>query len=439
MQEFHDVPESAPFESWALPYLLAATQQFFGCKAHYSSKPIATMKASGVDIAANPRRGIYPIDNSTIVVLGRLLDGRDLKAAFSLTLRDGRFDGLGYLLSAFEAAIAVTLSRSSQFGFRDRPQQFGDELLQLAISRYFSKGYFDPRLFLLMLDLFRKLSTTTFEGRNFTTGLILTPSHYAYAEKRGYSRGGKVFPLAKDRPITPGSGVDRRFWYLADGKTSFFMADRRLNVRDLFVLDAPRRSLTSFIDDYSLSNTIMGRDALFRVISRAEYSVLTSEQIEFCYKDNHWHVRNIRDIANQVRSALDVDEKFVECFLYFVFLLSRRRCSAILCVPRDMAKVEDVMLSRNSLTEPPFSILDEAHTQTIFRLLSSDGATIIAKDGAILSFGSVVDISKVSVSGVRGTGETAATLLASHGLAVKVSQDGVIRIYTDAERPPIVF
>lgn len=398
------------------------------------------MKARGVDISTSPQRGLYPFPaDSTLVMLGRLVEGRKLDAAFSLTLRGNNLDGFGYLFFAFEGALARTLNRSRQFGFNDRPQQFGDELVQLAISRYFSKGYFNYRSFLLLLDLFRKLSTTTFEGRNFTTGLILTPSHYAYAEKHDQSRGGKLFPLEKDRPIGLHSGDDKRFWYLADGQTSFFMADRWLNIQDLFVLDAPRRSLASFMDDYSLSSTVKGRDALFRVNGRAEYSVLTSERTEFCFKDNKWHIRNLKTIAAQIRSSLGVDEAFVESLLYFVFLLSRRRCSAILWVPHEITNIQDVMLSRNSLAQRPFSILEDAHTQTIFRQLSSDGATTIAKDGNVVSFGSVVDISKATISGVRGTGETAAALLASRGVAVKVSQDGAIRLYTSAERPPIVF
>jgi hypothetical protein len=167
--------------------------------------------------------------------------------------------------------------------------------------------------------------------------------------------------------------------------------------------------------------------------------VLTSEKTEFCFKENNWHIRNLKAIAAQIRASLNVDEAFVESFLYFVFLLSRRRCSAILWVPHETTNIQDVMLSRNSLAEKPFSILDDAHTQTIFRQLSSDGATIIAKDGNVMSFGCVVDISKALISGVRGTGETVATLLASSGVAVKVSQDGAIRLYTSAERPPIVF
>ena len=192
---------------------------------------------------------------------------------------------------------------------------------------------------------------------------------------------------------------------------------------------ASRQGLQSFVDDYTLSKTIMGGDALFRVTSQAEFSITDSSGIEFNFKEGRWRVRNLLEIARLIQVSLDVDEAFVQSFLFYVFYLSRRRLSSILWVPTDLNQAEAFLLSKNQLTTTPFSLTNERHTQTLIRLLSSDGVAIFSTDGTLLSFGSVVDTSKVEISGMKGTGESVAAILGRNGVAVKVSQDGTIKLF----------
>lgn len=439
MKNFIDIRQAKKFEASALDYLLSATERFFGCKVSYHSSPIENLQRKGINIRENPKRGVYLVNDSTAYILGRVLERSELVAVFSIKLMDGRFSHLKNFLNIYEAALALTLSQSYKFKFQDRPQQFGDDLIQLAISKFFSKGRYDHRKFLFLLDVFRKLSNTTFEGRNFTTGLILTRSMYAYAEKGNNFRFGKVYSLEEPARINPVAGIQKRFWYLADGQTAFFMAGRDLIIKNIFLLSPNEGQTSSFVDDYSLSKTIMGADALFRVAGQSEFSVMGSYQLEFVFKDNYWRVRSFEELATIIKSQLTVSDPWLQSFLFFVFMMSRRRASSLIWVPEDHSTIHNLTLSVNRLTKEGLSILEPGHSQSIYRLLSSDGATIVNIDGTISAFGAVVDIAKAKVKGIRGTGESVASVLATNGVAIKVSQDGGIKVFTQQDSKPLLF
>ncbi|MBV4506513.1 hypothetical protein HU751_016825 [Pseudomonas sp. BW13M1] len=440
MIDFENMRGSGEFKKHALPYLLGATRRFFGGSVKFDHNPINSIKHQyGIDILENERRGVYIVNSTCAIVLGRVLEGKTVVAAFSLQITNTTFTGLERLLNVFEGVLAITLSHSVKDKFSLKPHQFGDELLELTISKFFSRGRYDYRKFKQLVELFHKLANTKFEGRNFTTGLVLTRSFYAYANKRDHTRGGALLPLKEARKLSPIDPIDKRFWYLADGQTSYFLANPSLEIASAFLANSSRQALISFVDDYTLSKTIKGGDALFRVTSQSEYSITGSEGIEFNFKEGQWRIRSLTQIANLIRSTLNVKEDFIQSLLYYVFYLARRRLSSIIWIPLDAQKFDDLLLSKNSLTTAPFSLLDERHTQTLVRLLSSDGASIFNTDGALLSYGSVIDISKVTINGVKGTGESVASILAKNGLSVKISQDGTIKMFSAKLTNPIVI
>lgn len=441
MIDFKEISGARQFELLALPYLRGAVQRLFGGSVKYDARPIGAIKHQhGIDITQNPRRGVYLLEGGAgAVILGRVLEGKEVKAAFSLQLRGASLTGLERFLNVFEAALASTLSHSAAHRFSSKPHQFGDELVEFAISKSFSKGYYDHRSVQQLIEVFHNLSTTRFEGRNFTTGLVLTRSFYAFEQKGNHTREGTLFPLTESRKLSPADPIEKRFWYLADGQSSYFVAGPSLEVGNLFMADASRQVARSFVDDYTLSKTVMGGDVLFRVTSQAELSITGSRGIEFNFKEGRWRVRNLLEIARLVQVTLSVSETFVQRFLFFVFYLSRRRLSSILWVPTDLKQVDALLLSKNQLTATPFSITNERHTQTLIRLLSSDGAAIFTTNGELWSFGSIVDISNVAISGMKGTGESVAAVLGKNGVAVKVSQDGTIKVFLNAMPSPMII
>ena len=57
------------------------------------------------------------------------------------------------------------------------------------------------------------------------------------------------------------------------------------------------------------------------------------------------------------------------------------------------------------------SFFEEKYKAIFLRCITSDGITIIDKNGYLSSFGQIADISKAKSSGISGTGETVTKLL----------------------------
>ncbi|MEZ0208676.1 MAG: hypothetical protein ACAH17_00665 [Candidatus Paceibacterota bacterium] len=440
MINFSQYPGNKAFERSCLPYLLGTVQRFFGGVVTFDPAPIQNLKQKfSIDVTENPRRGSYICSDGSAIILGRVHEEATLKAVFSIHISQTSFKYLANLLKAFDGALAATLVRSSSRKFQEKPHEFGDELIEQVICRFFSRDLYDIHLFKHLIEIFHSLANLKFEGRNFTTGLIITNAFHEYAKKGEHTREGTMYRLASEFSLSPDQSVHKRFWYLADGQTSYYMCNRNLQIRSLFITQNSRQALNSFVDDFALSKTIKGGDALFRVTSQSEFSILSSEGIEFNYKEGRWRARNLFQIAEIIKEVLTVEDVFIQSFMYYVLYLSRRRQSSILWVPKNTNKIKDFVLSRHKFTETPFSILEETHTQSLLRLLSSDGTSIIGLDGKLISFGSVVDVSKITVDGIKGTGESVAEILGNNGLSVKVSQDGTIKIFIGNGSPAIII
>lgn len=80
--------------------------------------------------------------------------------------------------------------------------------------------------------------------------------------------------------------------------------------------------------------------------------------------------------------------------------------------------------------------MNEDHQVLIEKILASDGAIVINKDGKIIFESVFADMSngESSVAKLAGSGETAAKLLARNGIAVKISQDGTIKVFSGDEK-----
>lgn len=438
--DFKHFPNSLRFRFTGLPVLAPVVSGFFGCHLEYIDKPTEVLiRRYGINIQDNLLRSSYIIDDETAIVLGRIMEGRLVRSAFAIELTNGRFKNMSRLLNLFGKALGMTLSLSCRDKFYDASLRFGDALIKLAIAETVAEGFYGPRKVIHLIELFHKLASSTFEGRQFTTGLILSKSLFAYAGAGGSFRYGDLFRLEKPIRLRPGIAVDKRFWYLVDGQTSFLMCEKNLRVPSMFVLVEDGQKPASFTDAYTLSQTLQGGDALFRVISNAEFSITTSDGLDFSYKENSWRVRDLMSFIEIISTRLDISSEIAERLLFYALYLSRRRLSSIIWIPLNIEEIERYVITQNKLTQQPLSIKEEYLSPTVTRLLSSDGVTIIDLSGNVHSFGCIVDSSKINVSGIKGTGESVARYLSNNGIALKISQDGNIKIFSGNSRPPTIF
>ncbi len=72
--------------------------------------------------------------------------------------------------------------------------------------------------------------------------------------------------------------------------------------------------------------------------------------------------------------------------------------------------------------------------QLVVDIASLDGATVIDRNGNLISYGQILRISNVGGAGEQGARTRAARAGSKYGLAIKISADGDISFYADGEK-----
>jgi hypothetical protein len=182
---------------------------------------------------------------------------------------------------------------------------------------------------------------------------------------------------------------------------------------------------------------LKGGDILFRTENSKEYAVVTADGSEFLYLENHWKYRNYSYIKN-ILSTKDLIQAIVlERIIYYIFFCSKNSISSIIWIPSDISIIDSYLKTKNRLFRKDISITNFSYENTITRLLSSDGASIIDTNGNLRYYGCIINTENIQIAGVKGTGESAALALASNGVAIKISQDGTIKLFISPDKDAI--
>ena len=201
----------------------------------------------------------------------------------------------------------------------------------------------------------------------------------------------------------------------------------------------------SFLDSYSLRNTLLGADILFRVTGLNQVSIIDSSGIEFCNIENNWKFRDYNSIIKIVEEFSGIDHNAVDALISNIVYCSHNKISSIIWLPQDdsdqtlnavlaknyRALILSLRCTRNSK--------ELSYKHLVKRIISSDGVTIINHLGRIKSHGAIVNLNKVVSKGQVGTGESASKLLAQNGVAIKISQDGNIKVFYLGGERNLVF
>lgn len=436
MKDFFDIRGYDSFVLEAHKLLIDTLSEFFSAsevRLHF--KPTTELAYYDVDISKDPGRNVYHVDDNTVLLVCHAqLDGEFYYLGIKLI-----GNHLGELRKVFNLtaeSITLSLNRCIYSQFRDSIAFMGDRIIVEIISRCVAPGYFNPAKITHLVDKFTSLRSTTFEGKHFSTGLIITQSFHEYRMKGDKGRDGTMITL--NRPKGYLSRIDNRFWYLADGFRTFFATDLKSDIHAMFVYSA---SSNDHLANMLLSNTLKGGDALFRVEAGREVSIITSDGIEFINQENSWRYRDYELLKKRIVKEIGLDDEVYNSLLYYVLYCSKNDISSLIWVPKDMGKYQDDLkpTTINKLARTGFNIKDQSYSSLIKRILSSDGATVISTTGEIEAFGCMVETALAKPSGVKGTGETAAGLLAKNGVAIKVSQDGTIKVFLNGREKAIKF
>ncbi len=319
-------------------------------------------------------------------------------------------------------------------------QDYDENFFKEFISNRLSSSKNTATKILYTIDYFDKLRTTSFEGEYFSTAMILSTRVTIEKYKQIYSEYGTENLIGISRYVSLYDKIDRRFWYLIDGKNSFYVCNEFLNISRVLTLDDSIS--TSFINNHMLSDNLNENEILFRINNEKEYSVISNKQ-EFTYVENKWKYRNYDYIEEIFSDYTSLNESSITSLLYFIFYCSRNSISTILWLPDNMAeleiksKSESILKSKNSFLNPnsqaQINIDNKKYKSTILRIISSDGVTVFDNKGVLKYYGCVVNIDNAKINGVVGTGETATKILSTNGIAIKISQDSTIKVFLDSE------
>jgi len=424
-------------EQFGLNVLQESLSKFLCCNVTIFINPLSELKKYNIDILANHKRGFYPIDDDNVIVLGRILEEDKMISSIGLRISKTGIKKSARFLTILEGAITHTLTEQYQARFNQCKFKLGDELLLHFIANYLSKGGYDYRHVRHLIDYFSKLRTTSFEGNYFSTGVIMTKAHFDYQIEG--KRFGKTYALKNNISLANTVEIDRRFWYLVDGKKTFFISNKSLVLTQLFVVDHEYENV-NYIDSHVLARSLKGADLLFKLENEKLFSIINSDNIEISYSENHWKYRDFNFIRSIFEHHFE-DKDLIESFLFFVIYCSKNSISSLIWLPINIDNIDEMIkpTTKNKLIKTPISIKDKSFTNHIIRYLSSDGATIIDKKGFLQFFGCIVDLGKIKIHGVKGTGESAAGALAYNGISIKISQDGSIKIFNKADSKPIII
>ena len=333
--------------------------------------------------------------------------------------------------SRIAEAISDQLSACYLQGFRGGDWLFGDKFAQMMVANCVSTNLYDGIKFAPLIEQMERLSTSTFEGQNFTTGVIVT------SNSKHYKKSG--FTFLQERDINK---CEKREWFLADGKSSFFIMDPQTCIRYIYTAEKHRTSnfIKDYFDNYYLKNEqLIEPDFLIRTTGPNELSVIDATGKEFVKLENTWHYRYKWNLIEYLCETLEISEELSNAILYYVLKCSRLHISTIIWIPKndDPKEIEDLTTeNRIKLWKSNPNILEERNEAIVDKILASDGAMVINRMGEIIYESVFARLEKKATSANRlmGTGETAAKHLAQNGIAIKVSQDGAIKIYSGDDK-----
>lgn len=423
-----------------MPLLKESIETFLNCKVFFLFDPIEdARKKYKLDLLDSSIKGCFPIDENTFLIFARILEDGKLVSGLGVLLTGKSIGAYRKIIQVLEKSIAEKLSSSYRNNFEDCGSLFGDTIIIDTIANYSVRGHVDYQTFQHLLLFFQKLRSTTFEGRPFSTGLVITRAHYTNTRRgKGESRR-EILPLTVKKNIKTTLDIDRRFWYLVDGKHTYFVANRHLDIQHMMVME-PTGQEQDYVDSNALSATLKNGDVMFRVENEKQFSILCSDGVEFVYLENRWRIRDYNIIKSYIHTVIK-DSVVVDRMLYFALYCSRRGISAVIWVPDNLDTIHDFVKpeSLHSLVYAPVSILEGKYTTQTLRYISSDGAAVIDPKGFLRYFGCVVDTSKLRVTEIKGTGEAAAEVLSKNGLSIKISHDGTIKLFLPNEEKPVLI
>lgn len=376
-----------------------------------------------------------PVKDNEICIVSQIQANGEVISYFPYVLKGRnvkKFLELKSFLTKLAEAISDQITLCYLQNFKGGDWIFGENLARMIVSNCISTQKYDGIKFAHLIEKMEQLATSTFEGTFFPTGVIVSSDTSKYKEH--------FLKFRKEKQLDQ---IDKRQWFLANGQESFFLLDNSTKVSGIYIKPKPQcpEFINRYFHEYYLTNELMAPDVIVRTVGPNEISVSDSDGKEFVKVENVWRYRHRKNITQFLVDQLHIDYKISYAILYYTLMCSRNHVSSIIWMPNDCSieAIRNLTASDGiKIWTSQLSILNESHQVLVEKILASDGAVVIDKNGYILYECVFADMSKVENDVDReklvGSGEVATRLLAKNGVAIKISQDGTIKVFAGNEK-----
>lgn len=253
---------------------------------------------------------------------------------------------------------------------------------------------------------------------------------------------GKTLAEAGCRILTTRSGDDlqhslresKALNWLADGVNSLLLLTPNGKIAGWFTISA-LRTLDATADwsmvprrYHHLRGLLVGRDVICTTTQTGELFLFRRESV---LKWTHEGWRRVSGPGIENVLSAHVPHSVAAVLADVVVEMSLRKNGGLIVVVRDPADIS--VGSSPGLSsyfrEDPLLEITRADFPLIVRMASLDGCMIVDSTGAIRNAGVILNLPGAHTGAGEGARTAAASYASTHGLAIKISQDGPITVY----------
>jgi len=374
----------------------------------------------------------------TIDGIGYLFRARRKELDFT----DTEKNFISELFIAFEGLFAGFTAKGFSAHFRTA---LLTSLTDIAVARFIRgdrKGVFWPAQGLI--QLLKSLSYQRYEGSPATTGFLVYRTQLDDFLKSLKKTRYDWLDLGDDRRRIGGDFFRNPLSYrFVDGYRALFVCDIQMNVKGTIRTSAPGPS--DNIDQLANRETVSllskaGEGAFAVYVNKAsEVEIVLDTDKILLWRKGYWGLYD-PDIMRDFLGG-KLEKRSIDYLAWSIYALSKARHGTVVLIPPDDTDLTDLKTGSVGGRDPLSRALVRHARGTkigtlkrsgeLSRILSSDGMTVINRQGELVDAGVIIDTSRVSEL-VTGGGRTTAATAASHfGQVVKVSEDGPVELFRD--------
>lgn len=318
-------------------------------------------------------------------------------------------------------------------------------IMDITVARFLrgdrGKGFWPIQQ---LLQLLKHLSYQRYEGKPATTGFLVHRTTEPLLRKTLKERRHSLIPLQPPQPISSDFLDNPLTYRFVDGQNLFFIANIQMLVSGLLRTDSSTCytdiERTTQKEMFSLVKRLGSGAFAITVNDVSEIEVLLSQSKLLVRRKGRWAVFDPEMISGFLGDCINSDA--IVDLLWTVYALSKQRHGTVILIytgtARQLSSLKKGSVGGNDPIGQLLASQVKGHTVSqlkangmLFRILSSDGMTVLDKNGKLLAAGFIIDTSHAREM-VTGGGRTTASIAASFfGKVIKVSQDGPIELYRE--------